>query len=333
MTDQNNFYTTKETAAILGKTVPTIYKYIREGKLTPLPDHKWRMQATRLFPKEQVEELKEKQEKKLGFTTTEAADFLGITRSTLLRFVKEEKIPSMKGTLRGREVSYIAEVDLQQFATENKTYLEQKRIQKRDYYDKKLNIAYYQRYSSESIEDARLVWDENGEWSFLLYPSRQLVSYNEGIYKHDLHPAYQVTYGKNMTTPGFAKITLPYDHPFTMQFMDILYQQCDLSNIYVDVHSASLGKQSAIDIMVKNSIFESVDEGLSRFVELHIVEGSVQIIGDRIKIESNEEILTLHVEKSLKEQLKKAAEDQDTSMQEIANQILIKHFKEMNNVY
>ncbi|OAH56837.1 hypothetical protein AWH48_19620 [Domibacillus aminovorans] len=326
MEDRNDYYTTKEVAALLNKSVPTIYKYVREGKLTPLPDHKWRMQSTRLFPKDQVEELKEKQEKKLGLTTSEAADYLGITRSTLFRFIKEEKIPSVKGTLRGREVSYINEEDLQRYAKENFDYLEQERIKKRTFYDKKQNIAFYQRFSSSKIEEARLIWDEKGEWQFLLLPSRKVVSYNEGIYKYDLCPFYSLTYGKNLTSPGFAKVTLPLNHPLTMQFIDLVYQQCDLSNVYIDFNEAFPHEMSEMSLLLKNTIFDNTNETISQYVKMHLVEGSLQINSESMRIESDEVIFTLHMSKMLKDQIKRSAEEQRISMQEIANQILMEHF-------
>jgi len=230
MSEERNYYTTEEAAKILNKTKATIYNYIRKGILVPLPNHKWRMLNTRVFPKEQVDELAEKQEKKLGLTTTEAAKFLGVSRSTIHKLVKEGAIPSVEGTYRGRNISYIGQADLEQFAAEHNHYLQSERLKKRNYYDKKKSIAFLQKFSTEEGREARLVLDADGKWAFLFPDTHEVISYEEGIYKEELKPSYELKYGKQNTSPGFMKIVLPAKHPLTMEFFDLLYQQYELSN-------------------------------------------------------------------------------------------------------
>ena len=65
MTKYEEYYTVDEAAATLGRTKSTIYKYIQQGKLTPLKDHKWRMLPGALIPKSQVNNLLEKNRKKI----------------------------------------------------------------------------------------------------------------------------------------------------------------------------------------------------------------------------------------------------------------------------
>ncbi|WP_281181753.1 helix-turn-helix domain-containing protein [Pseudobacillus wudalianchiensis] len=111
-----------------------------------------------------MEELARKQEKKLGLTTTEAAKFLGVSRSTLHKLVKEGTIPAIQGTYRGRQIFYINPIDLEQFAGENAAYLQSERLKRRDYYDKERNIAFFQKFSTKEGREARLVFDSGGRW-------------------------------------------------------------------------------------------------------------------------------------------------------------------------
>lgn len=71
--NQKEMVTTKEAATILNVKPSTIHKYVREGKIKPVYEENWQIDATKLFYLEDVERLKNKN-KKPGITTGEAAE-------------------------------------------------------------------------------------------------------------------------------------------------------------------------------------------------------------------------------------------------------------------
>ncbi|RJS50086.1 helix-turn-helix domain-containing protein [Bacillus sp. PK3_68] len=323
MTEEKKYYTTEEAAKMLNKSKATIYNYIQKGLLVPLPDHKWRMLNTRVFPKEQVEELARKQEKKLGLTTTEAAKFLGVSRSTLHKLVKEGTIPAVQGTYRGRQIFYINQIDLEQFAGENAAYLQSERLKRRHYYDKERNIAFFQKFSTKAGREARLVFDTGGRWAFLFPDTHEVKSYEEGIFKEELAPSYELNYGKQNTSPGFLKMILPAKHPLTMEFFDMVYQQYEISNLLLHFDPADYDTLNDVEIHLKKTVLKEVPEHLFRFLDRYVTKGS--LLYDKegyLFIETDIETLTISLPKNLKEKIKKEGEKEGISMQEVVLRIL-----------
>ncbi len=317
--DKTSFYTTQQVAELLNKSVPTIYKYIQDGKLIPVEDF-WRAHRGKLFDKDAVHAFKQTLEGNSGMTISEAAGYLETTRSAVQTYLDEGLIPFNKKEWRNKEVTFIQKMDLDTFTETHQRRMQQDRIKQRIFYDRKNNYAFYQRFSSDQIREARLIRMKD-KWAFLLLPSGEEVSFNEGIYKFELTPDYPLTFGKRTGTPGYAKISaLPLGYSLTRQFIDLLYQQGSISNMYMDI------QESQITILLKDMSFHDVPAEMAHFLESKLEEGKITIHQNQIKIESSETILSIAISNKIKEKIKEMADQQGTSMQEIASRIIDEYF-------
>ncbi|MFL0364589.1 MULTISPECIES: helix-turn-helix domain-containing protein [Pseudobacillus] len=314
-------YTIEEAATILNKSKSTIYKYIKEGKLTLLTY--WEKRGMRLLSKKDVENLaKEQKDEKLGWTTAETAQFLGLSRSTIQHFIHEGQLPAIKGKMQGKDAYYIKEEDVRIFGKKHERYIRREYIKRRPFYDREHNIALYQRFSSPSINEARLIWDKKKKWQFMILPTREILSFHEGIYRHLLTPDYALTYGEQIGHPGLATATLPLDHPLTFQWIDIIYQQSDLANIYFEFDAVS---PTMLTIKLKNTVFENVSLQLSSFLKERIEEGRIEVTGKQVLIESGMDLMTIQLPSKLKEKIRQKAEKEKTNMQKVVLNILDEH--------
>jgi excisionase family DNA binding protein len=317
--DKTGYYTTKQVAEVLNKSIPTIYKYIQDEKLIPVEDF-WRANRGKLFDKEAVDAFKQTLDGNSGMTISEAAVYLETTRSAVQTYLDEGLIPFDKKEWRNKDVTYIQKMDLDEFKETSQRRMQQDRIKQRIFYDRKKNYAFYQRFSSDKISEARLIRMKD-QWAFLILPSGEHVSFNEGIYKFELTPDYPLTFGKRTGTPGYAKISaLPLHYSLTRHFIDLLYQQGSIANIYMDI------QESHISIMLKELSFHDVSEGMAPFLESKLTEGQLITHQKQIKIESSETNLSLAVSNDIKNKIKEMADQQDTSMQEIASRIIEEYF-------
>mgnify|MGYP001073559756 CR=1 FL=1 len=321
-----NCYTTKEAAEHLGKSAVTIGHYIRTGKLKPVEDL-WGGHRGHLFEKSAVDQLKAEldQEKPNGIMTGEAAAYLKVTRAVLQSYLNEQLLPFEKTVWRNREVVIIKKVDLDLFQETHKERLVEDRLKQRTFYDRKKQLAFYQRFSSPSIQEARLLQNQKKDWLFLIVATGEHISFEEGIYKHELKPDYSLSFGKRTGTPGYAKLTLPLHLSFTRQFLDLLYQQFDLSNVYMDIQL----EENNLWIYMKDALFNNVEnaEILGHFLENKAEEGFVAANVNQIRIESAEKSLSVYLPFDIKKKIKQAAVEQGTTMQEISKRIIMDYFK------
>jgi predicted site-specific integrase-resolvase/predicted DNA binding CopG/RHH family protein len=323
----SEYYTTKEVADILKKSVATIHKYISEGKLEPVDDQ-WRAARGKRFSKESVEAFKETMEIKTGLSMSEAADYLQITRSAVQTYLDQGLIPFEKKKWRNKDTVFIQKANLNEFLETQRKRLTEDRIKQRSFFDKKKKTAYYQRFSSATIQEARLIRKGLSEWSFFITETDETLSYNEGIYKHELTPDYPLLTGKNKTTPGYARIELARHYSLTRKFIDLLYQHCFIGDLYMDIDD----QKDTITIWMKDITFEHVPEGIAEFIENKLLEGRVTSFQQQMKIESGEKTFTFHMSEELKEKVKKIADQQGTSMQDVVNNILETHFEKQEDV-
>lgn len=320
MTKYEEYYTVDEAAATLGRTKSTIYKYIQQGKLTPLEDHKWRMLPGALIPKSQVNNLLEKQEKKLGMTISEAAIKLDVHSSTIKRFINDGLLPSTIGTWRGKTVSFIEEDDLDHFFLNNEEYLRTEKLKRRDYYIKAQNIAYLQKFSSKNGLEARLLIDQEKNLQFLFPNTKELISFEEGIYKYELAPSYSLKFEVDTpTSPGQSIFSIPRYHPYTFEFLDTFYQENNIANMYLDFTN-----ESFLTIYLRNTKIQGVSSSLYTFFHNHIIEGRCDYDEEQelMMVDAEIDTLMINLPKEIKDKIKRKADENKISMQKLVITIL-----------
>ncbi|MCP3763690.1 helix-turn-helix domain-containing protein [Domibacillus sp. A3M-37] len=312
------YYSTKEVAELIKRSVPTVHVYVQEGKLTPVEDP-WSGHHGHLFSKEEVERFIEAMpEEPTGMSLNQAAARLHTNRASITTYINEGLLPSTTGKVLGRTATLIHESDLKEFSERYQKRIQEDRLTQRQYYNKKTKEAVYQRFSSPSLPEARLMREGLGEWYFIDPATKQTFSYNEGIYTHRLTPNYSVEFGKRTGTPGYAILKLPTEYSLTYQAMDLIYQHVKAANLYVEL----IGDR--IVLHMKDTILRGVSEELGYFLKRQLVQGRIQYSREHeaISIESEEELLSVYLPRKIKEWLKKEAEEKGTSMQEVAGDII-----------
>ncbi|OCA90306.1 hypothetical protein A8F95_21160 [Bacillus wudalianchiensis] len=153
--------------------------------------------------------------------------------------------------------------------------------------------------------------------------THEIKSYEEGVFKEELKPSYELNYGKPNTGPGFLKMVLPAKHPLTMEFFDIVYQQYELSNLLLHFTPTDYDALNEVEIHIKKTVLKEVPEHLFRFLDRYVAKGSLQYDKEGyLFIETDMETLTISLSKNLKEKIKKEAEGEGISMQEVILRIL-----------
>lgn len=322
--NKEDLFTTKQVAELLGKSLPSVSQYVKSGKLTPVEDQ-WGGHRGNLFQKEEVGKLQAElaQQHVGGWMIGEAAAFLGVSRAVVTGYLADRLIPYKEAMWRNRLVKKIAPDDVKVFQQEHKERIERDKRKQRRFFNRRHNQAFFQKYTSDAIRDARLMLDEKDHWGFWLTDEEQIVSYEEGIYRHDLTPAYELSFGKKAATPGYAKMKLPLSSPLTRLFFDALYEQVSIANVYVDI------EPEAAVIYVKDALIETGDhtEMMALFLTERIQEGTVESNATHIRLLSPEDTITVTLPAEMKNELKKQAAAEGVTMQDIARTILISHFK------
>ena len=322
-----NYYSTKEVAELINRSIPTVHVYVQEGKLTPVEDP-WSGHHGRLFSKEEVERFIETMpEEPTGLSLNQAAARLHTNRASITAYINEGLLPSTTGKVLGRNATLVEESDLKEFGERYQKRIQEDRLTQRQYYNKKTKEAIYQRFSSSSLSEARLMREGLGEWYFINPATKETFSYNEGIYTHRLTPDYPVEFGKRTGTPGYAILKLPTEYSLTYQAMDLIYQHVKAANLYIETI------EDRLVLHMKDTIFHGVSDELGYFLKRQLVQGRARYSAEHeaLSIESEEELLSVYLPREIKKWLKKEAEEKGTSMQEIAGSIIEEVYQREGN--
>ncbi|MCP3763791.1 helix-turn-helix domain-containing protein [Domibacillus sp. A3M-37] len=315
-----NYYSTKEVAELINRSIPTVHVYVQEGKLTPVEDP-WNGHHGRLFSKEEVERFIETMpDEPTGLSLNQAAARLHTNRASITAYINEGLLPAAQGKVLGRTATLVEESDVKEFSERYQKRIQEDRLTQRQYYNKKTKEAVYQRFSSPSLPEARLMREGLGEWYFIDPATKKTFSYNEGIYTHRLTSNYSVEFGKRSGTPGYAILNLPAAYSLTYQAMDLIYQHVNAANLYIEMI------EDRILLHMKDMLFHDVPDELGYFLKRQLVHGRIRYSPEHeaLSIESDEELLSVYLPREIKEWLKKEAEEKGTSMQEVAGDIIEK---------
>ncbi|MFD1736145.1 helix-turn-helix domain-containing protein [Bacillus salitolerans] len=318
---ENVTVTTKEAAKILGVSMPTMYKYIQDGVLTPVFDHKWKMRQTKLFKLEDVEALAKKRQPNVdGFTTTKAAEKLGVTPATVHFYLEQGLLNADKKKIRGKEVNIISEKELSSFMKSDYFMTRRKEKSKRNFILGE-RICLFQSFIHDTSGDIVRIMDEdtlvnqNGE---VIEISVKDIE-NSGFYR-----VFPIDFEKNyITKKGHAKFRFvrPFDiKALVYQAIELFYLHAGPKNIRLNVTS------NYIDIEVKTFLLPKDTtpffEDIVSLLKGDIKEGKLIPNEQGILIDTAFENIQLYVQEELKEWVRRNAERNNTSMEEFVISVL-----------
>lgn len=310
------YVTTDEAAKILGVSTQTIYKYEKEQKLTSLYDHKWRMRKTKLFKREDVELLKQKFDKP-GLTTGEAAEQAGVTPATILTYIKKEQLPAFMKKYKGKDLYFIKQEDLNEFLSSKEFQIQEKKRERKQFYDKDKGYVLYQSLQTENGQLARIleldregkVVTSDGESLNLQQAKEQGFTPVNGIVDHPYS-----------TKRGYAKFRFVKPHNIVSNIYDIIeafYQNAGPQNIRLNTEDEYIVMEVK---PVSLPFTKEKDQSIINLIQHYLIEGKIIFDIEGIFIESDLEPFIIHIPSDMKEFIRKKASAENKSMEELAIQ-------------
>ncbi|MDX8367139.1 helix-turn-helix domain-containing protein [Cytobacillus sp. IB215665] len=317
--NKSEHLTTQQVAEYLGRGTATIYKYVKEGKLTPVYDHsKWKMRRTKIFKREEVEKLKAEL-KKPGISTFEASKRINLKYPTLMSFIYDGTIPAKKLEHRGKEQYFIAEEDLEQFLSSDfyARYLTQR--EKKQFVSEQGYLLFQSFINPETNINARLM-EVDGDEGKIISQDGVAMSIQEAI---DEGFESSITFEDKAysTKKGYAtfRFMKPYDVRSNIySIIEAFYQSTGPKNVRLTVD------HNYINVEVKPLYIEGKHHEFMQLLQQHVVSGKVFEEPSGILIDSDLEPLTIYIPSKMKQFIREKAEQEGKTMEEVSVEALKK---------
>lgn len=321
MIEGTSHLTTQQAATILGVTEKTIYNYVKDKKLKPKNIDNWQIEGFYYFASEDIERLLEAQ-KRPGKTTSEVAEMLGVSSTTIFRYIKDGKLPATQGTLNGRTVYFIKEEDAENF---NTSHIQANKRKKKDFYSKKIGYALFQLFVQEDTGSSARIISINGAEGVALTNNDQEITLEE-LKKLKYSPAYSLNHKPN-TKKGFVKFIFKKPHhqvkSAVYRILDLFYAHTGPLNMRIQINDDEMVvevKPTFLPIN-KNDYITEIE-----IMNHHLKEGKVLTRLKGIMIDTKFEGLHINFPEMLKAQIKQRASLEGKSMEEVVIECLSKEF-------
>ncbi|MCS0824673.1 helix-turn-helix domain-containing protein [Cytobacillus firmus] len=312
MDKEREMITTNEAAEILKVKPSTIHKYVKQGELKPVYEDNWHIDNTKLFYKEEVEELKQKKGKP-GITTGEASKLLGLHTATIFQYIQQGLLAAEKKLYKGREYYFIAPEELERFKS---FYEEQKRNEGKDFYDKDKNYAWYQEFLSPEGKDSNFLLLNEERQPYLQTQNGEHIPYEE-IEKAGYKPVRKISDIGYKTQKGFAKFSFMESQEF-YRTMGLFYSKLGPKNIKV-----FLDKENKITVEVKPILIkDDIPDYIFSLLEESIIEGDISKRLEGVFIDSDLDVLAIAIPSKLKRKIKEDAAKSKSTIEELVISIL-----------
>lgn len=318
---------TNEVSNLLGVSEKTIYNYVKSGKLKPINYEQWQIEGTYYFSNEDIQKLMEDR-KKPGFTTVEAAEILGISPTTVFRYVKDKKLPAIQEVYNGRSVYFINEEDLEEF---NISKIQHYNRRKKEFYSKKEGIALFQLFIREGTKEEARIISLTGKEYKVMTEDGEVLSLSE-LTNRGYKPKYEFANQKVNTRKGYVTFEFKKRNEISSavyRVLDLFYQYIGPVNMRIQ-----LGENDSIKIEVKPTLLP-IDKNLYfdeiEVIKHNIIEGKILYRLKGVMIDTNLEGILIHLPTALKSRIKKRATTEEKSMEEVIVDVLEKEFPSSTN--
>lgn len=311
----DHYLTTKEVAAELNLSIHTIYKYVREGKLTPVYEDSWQIDQTHLFRKEDIENLKEEL-KKPGLTTSEVADRLGVHPTTVNSYINQGILKATKHHYRGREIYFINEEDLKQFKIKHHDHMAKK---DKSFYSKEKNLYLYQMIINTETNEIGRIMELNEDQGKILLETGETIPINQML-KKGFFPKEQFKEHNHITKPGYAKFKFPKPQHISspvFNIIELFYRCIGYKNIKL------FELDNVIHVEVKPHFIQSENHKYEfELLKEHISKGRVIPRHNGVVIESDIELVTIQLPIELKKQIMEKSKQRGITVSDFIVQVL-----------
>ncbi|WP_209124462.1 helix-turn-helix domain-containing protein [Alkalihalobacillus sp. BA299] len=314
--------TTGDVAKLLEVTEHTVYNYIKQNKIVPFNKDTWHWDGQYFFYEEDIN-VDTLVEKKPGKTTGEVAKELGVSQTTVLKYINSGELEATLQSYKGRDMYFIADDEVKRFI---ENYSKQKKYEKKSFYSKETGYCLFQLFFNSKLNKVARIKEISNEGIIALTEDGRTVEINE-LKSEGFNPAYIIEEGKYNTKKGHAKFRFTKPRQIkstTYKIIDLFYQSAGPLNIRL------FEEEDMIEIEIKPTLIEIdrqefMDE--INMLQQSLIEGNVSIRHNGVLIDSDLEVLQLYLPSDLKAEIKKRAERQNITMDELMLEVVRKEFQ------
>lgn len=313
--------TTKGAAKLLGVTEATIYRYEKEGKLSSIYKDNWYKDGTKVFFKEDVEKLLEEM-KKPGLTIQQVAKRVGVSHSTVSKWIQTGVLPAEKKEYKGKETYFIQEEDVQILTEMLPSIL--RKYEKRQIVCKVdgKEVYLYQSFQHKETKEYARVIAMNGQKGKVVTENEEVFPLEE-LFSRGFEPTYIMEEKRHSTKRGQARFVFKKPHLLqatAYKLIEWMYIYGGAANLKIDE------KDQMIHVEVKPVVLEvepMENQMEVEYLAKHLQEGEISVRNNGVHIESGLEAVSFHVEKELKNQMKEAAQKEGIGLEEWVKRVIV----------
>ncbi|MFC0273613.1 helix-turn-helix domain-containing protein [Metabacillus herbersteinensis] len=319
MTLHDEFLKTEEVAKKLEISVPTVYKYVKEKKLTPVYEDKWRIDESLLFRPEDIAILEDELKKPPGYTTGEVAAALNVHPTTVSSYISKGQLHATKQFYRGREIYFVSNEEFEQF---KRLHDMQNRRERKQFYSKETGHLLFQKLiHMQNNEIARIMELDGNEGKVITEDGR---SFSLSIMKAEGFKVFkELVDQKYNTKRGFAIFKLPkptHINSPAFNIIDLFYEHLGPKNMQLLIEGDTIHLE--IKPVLIAGISEDIHEREINIIKKHLVEGKVEVRHNGILIDSDLEPLIQHVPSKFKALITSNAKKEGLTIEEYAIRLM-----------
>ncbi|WP_066415215.1 helix-turn-helix domain-containing protein [Sutcliffiella cohnii] len=314
--------TTDELAKRLGVTDKTVYNYIKQGKVIPFNKDNWHWDGQYYFYEEDIN-IDSLIEKKPGLTTGEVAKKLGVSQTTALKFIKDGQLIAEPSNYKGRTMYFVKEEEVIKF---KELYSNQKRYEKKVFYSKEFGYCLFQLFINKNTNEIARIKEINQKEITALTESGRVIKLQE-LLNEGFVSSYTIEEGKYNTKKGYAKFRFNKPRQIkatTYRILDLFYQAAGPLNIRL------FEEEEMIEIEIKPTLIEIERDDYTDeiiMMEQSLIEGKVGNVHNGVLIDSDLEVLQVYLPSSLKTKVKKAAERESLTIDDLMANLIKKELE------
>ncbi|MDQ0255629.1 transposase [Evansella vedderi] len=310
--------TTSEVAKRLGVSEHTIYNHVKKGDLIPVNKDNWHLEGGFIFSESEIEKVRHRYIKP-DLSTQDVANRLGVSITTVLRYIKEGQLLSYQRMYKGKVRHFVKNDDLQNFIMQH--YQDKKK--KNVFHSKTSRFFLFQPFRHKDTNELARIIEFNGSYDGkAVSEEEKQFDYLLRLEREGYEPIFQLKYGKQSTKRGYAK----FEFPFPKQIKSTVYKVIEMVYKVAGPQNMKLETtENTIRLQVKPTLFpldktENIDE--IDLLKNHITEGKVLVRPNGVLVESDLESIHAYVPSALKEEVKKLAEAEEKTIEDIVTEFI-----------
>lgn len=331
----NEVLTTKEVIEYLcqewgeSPSINTIYYYVRAGKLKPKYEDNWRIEGTMQFDRAVVEDFAKEYKRPEGYTLSEVSNIVSLHVNTLQQYIKDGSLDASKFIFKGKATYFVSNDSLASF--QEKDYVNKSKAKRKTFFTKDKKFYLFQSFRNETTNDyGRIISIEKNLPILLTAHGKEIIG--AAILSNGYEPIYKVGTFKRITKKIYAsfEFILPNDiKSKDYRLFDFIYNYIGAENINIESdHQKVTIKIKPLFAHLNEDELQSYKDAFTLFETL-LKEGTVQVRHNGLYIGTHFESITLNVPKSIKEQLRKLADESGLSIEDYLKDKLLNELNEV----